>query len=108
MNEYKENFVYYNLNNERGDIHDVIEGADVFIGVTTGSLLDRKDIEKMNDKPIVFAMSNPLPEIMPEEAKAGGAYIIATGRSDYPNQVNNVLAFPGLFKGALRARIRQF
>lgn len=108
MNKYKENFVYYNLNNERGDIHDVIKGADVFIGVTTGSLLTKEDIQNMNDKPIVFAMSNPTPEIMPEEAKEGGAYIVATGRSDYPNQVNNVLIFPGMFKGALEGRIPQF
>lgn len=68
MNKYKEDFVFYNVNNERGDIHDVIKGADVFIGVTTGSLLTKEDIKKMNDKPIVFAMSNPTPEIMPEEA----------------------------------------
>ncbi len=108
MNKYKEDFVFYNLNNERGDIHDVIKGADVFIGVTTGSLLTKEDIKHMNDKPIVFAMSNPTPEIMPEEAKEGGAYIVATGRSDYPNQVNNVLVFPGMFKGALDARIKQF
>lgn len=108
MNKYKENFVYYNLENQRGDIHDVIKGADVFIGVTTGSLLTKEDIKQMADKPIVFAMSNPTPEIMPEEAKEGGAYIVATGRSDYPNQVNNVLVFPGMFKGALSARIKQF
>lgn len=108
MNKYKEDFVFYNLDNERGDIHDVIKGADVFIGVTTGSLLTKEDIQHMNDKPIVFAMSNPTPEIMPEEAIEGGAYIVATGRSDYPNQVNNVLIFPGMFKGALEGRIRQF
>jgi len=108
MNKYKEDFVFYNLNNERGDIHNVIEGADVFIGVTTGSLLTKDDIKKMNDKPIVFAMSNPTPEIMPEEAIEGGAHIVATWRSDYPNQVNNVLVFPGMFKGALDARIKQF
>lgn len=108
MNKYKENFIYYNLENQRGDIHDVIKGADVFIGVTTGSLLTKEDIKNMNDKPIVFAMSNPTPEIMPEEAIEGGAYIVATGRSDYPNQVNNVLVFPGIFKGALEGRISQF
>ena len=62
----------------------------------------------MNSQPIIFAMANPNPEILPDEAKAGGAYIVATGRSDYPNQVNNVLVFPGLFKGALKARIKQF
>lgn len=108
MNKYKEDFIFYNLENQRGDIHDVIKGADVFIGVTTGSLLTKDDIKNMADKPIVFAMSNPTPEIMPEEAIEGGAYIVATGRSDYPNQVNNVLIFPGMFKGALEARIKQF
>lgn len=108
MNPYKEELAYYNIKKETGNIHDVIEGADVFIGVTTGNLVDRNDIKKMKAKSIVFAMSNPIPEIMPEEAKAGGAFIVATGRSDFPNQVNNVLAFPGLFKGALEARIKQF
>jgi malate dehydrogenase (oxaloacetate-decarboxylating) len=72
------------------------------------NLIDRNDVAKMADKPIVFAMSNPNPEILPDEAKAGGAYIVATGRSDYPNQVNNVLVFPGIFKGALKNRIVQF
>ncbi len=108
MNPYKDQIAPYNIHNEQWDIHAVIPGADVFLGLSQPNLIDRTDVQKMNDKPIVFAMSNPNPEILPDEAKAGGAYIIATWRSDYPNQVNNVLVFPGLFKGALKARISQF
>ncbi len=90
----------------KGSLKDVIEGADIFIGVSAPNLLDRNDIAKMNEKAIVLPMANPTPEITPEEAKLGGAYIIGTGRSDIPNQINNVLAFPGIFRGALDARAK--
>lgn len=90
---------------EKGSLKEVIEGADMFLGLSGPGLLTRKDIKKMNKEPIIFAMSNPVPEIMPEEC-VGIASIIATGRSDYPNQINNVLAFPGIFRGALDARAR--
>ena len=93
---------------QQGDLRDALRGADVFIGVSRGNLLVADDIRSMAKDPIVFAMANPTPEIDPEEARAGGAVIVGTGRSDYPNQVNNVLAFPGLFRGALEARARKF
>ena len=97
---------YSNFKDIKGDIHDVIKGADVFIGVSKGNILTQEDIKNMAPDPIIFAMANPTPEIMPEEALAAGAAIVGTGRSDYPNQINNVLAFPGIFKGALRARAK--
>ena len=87
-----------------GTLADVIKGKDVFIGVSGPKALSTEMVASMGKNAIVFAMANPTPEIMPEEAKAGGARIVATGRSDYPNQVNNVLVFPGLFRGALDAR----
>ncbi|MCL4139829.1 UNVERIFIED_CONTAM: hypothetical protein GTU68_041925 [Idotea baltica] len=87
--------------------HNALVGADVFIGVSKGNLINREDIKVMNKDAIVMALANPTPEIMPEEAKAGGALIVATGRSDMPNQVNNVLGFPGIFRGALDARAPQ-
>src|SRR3989344_470946 len=95
-----------NPENIKGKLTDALAGADVFIGVSAPNLIEAEDIRKMNKDAIVFAMSNPIPEIMPEEAKRGGAKIIATGRSDYPNQINNVLAFPGIFRGALDTRTR--
>ncbi|HLQ83593.1 MAG TPA: malic enzyme-like NAD(P)-binding protein [Pseudogracilibacillus sp.] len=85
----------------QGNLIDVIDGADVFIGVSIAGALTEEMIEKMADDPIVFAMANPDPEILPEAAKKAGVRVIGTGRSDYPNQVNNVLAFPGIFRGAL-------
>ncbi len=91
---------------QKGSLAEVLVGADVFIGVSRPGLVTREMVGSMADKPIVFAMANPVPEIMPEEAKAGGAAVIGTGRSDYPNQINNVLAFPGIFKGALAVRAR--
>src|SRR5699024_9514272 len=105
MNEVKE-IVAKKTNPKRlkGSLDEVIEGADVFIGVSVGGALTGDMIKKMNDNPIVFAMANPEPEILPDEAKAAGAKVIGTGRSDYPNQVNNVLAFPGIFRGALDVR----
>ncbi|MCT4633302.1 MAG: NAD-dependent malic enzyme [Firmicutes bacterium] len=95
---------YTNLDNEEGTLIDVLEGKDVFVGVSVGNVVTGEMIAKMNDKSIVFAMANPTPEIMPDEALKAGAFIAGTGRSDFPNQVNNVLAFPGLFKGALEVR----
>ncbi|MDF2699090.1 MAG: malate dehydrogenase [Haloplasmataceae bacterium] len=98
-----------NKNNKLGNdtLEYALEGADVFIGVSAGGIVNKNMIAKMNKDPFVFSMANPTPEIMPEEAKAGGAYIIGTGRSDYPNQINNVLAFPGIFRGALDCRARK-
>ena len=93
-----------NQNKVKGRLSDAIVGADVFIGVSAPNCLTAEDVSKMADKAAVFAMANPTPEIMPEEAKKGGAYIVGTGRSDYPNQINNVLAFPGIFRGALDVR----
>jgi malate dehydrogenase (oxaloacetate-decarboxylating) len=91
---------------EKGDIHSAMNGADIFIGVSKAGIIDKTDIEKMNKDAIVFAMANPTPEIFPDEAKIGGARIVATGRSDFVNQVNNVIAFPGLFAGlfAIKAK----
>ena len=97
---------YSNFDDIGGSIHDVIQGADVFIGVSKGDVLNQNDIKNMADHPIVFAMANPQPEIMPEEAFQAGAAVIGTGRSDLNNQINNVLAFPGIFKGALKARAK--
>ena len=90
-----------NRSRKTGMLKDVIEGMDVFVGVSVEGALTQDMIRSMNDDPIIFAMANPVPEIMPEEAKEAGAKVIGTGRSDYPNQVNNVLAFPGIFRGAL-------
>ena len=88
-------------------LKDAIVDADVFIGVSVANILTANDIKTMAQDPVIFALANPDPEIMPEEALKGGAAIIATGRSDYPNQVNNVLAFPGIFRGALDCRARR-
>lgn len=87
-----------------GGLGEALVGADIFIGVSAPNLIDRYDIEKMAKKSIVFALANPIPEIMPKEAKKGGAFVIATGRSDFDNQINNALVFPGIFKGALSTR----
>jgi malate dehydrogenase (oxaloacetate-decarboxylating) len=92
-----------NPTQEQGTVHDVIRGADVFLGLSVPGVIDAKDVQQMAEKPIVFAMANPTPEIMPEEA-APYVAVIATGRSDYPNQINNVLCFPGIFRGALACR----
>ncbi|MCC5794868.1 MAG: NADP-dependent malic enzyme [Chromatiales bacterium] len=94
---------YTNLADERGTVFDALAGADVFIGVSQADLLGREAIRSMAKRPIVFAMANPRPEILPDEALAAGAAVVGTGRSDFPNQVNNVLAFPGIFRGALDA-----
>jgi len=87
-----------NPRNISGKLRDAIRGSDVFVGVSVPNILDREDIRTMNTDAIIFAMANPIPEIMPDEARSGGARIIATGRSDFPNQLNNVLVFPGIFK----------
>ena len=93
-----------NPHKKHGTLKDIIKDADIFIGVSAPNLVTEEMIKSMADKPIIFAMANPTPEIMPDKAKAAGAYIVATGRSDYPNQINNVLAFPGIFRGALDVR----
>lgn len=93
-----------NVNKEKGSLAEVIKGADVFIGVSAPGTLTKEMVETMNKDAIIFACANPTPEIFPEDAKAGGAAVVSTGRSDYPNQVNNVLAFPGIFRGALDVR----
>ena len=94
-----------NKNREHGTLADALKGADVFVGVSRPNLVTKEMVASMN-RGIVFAMANPVPEIMPEEAKAGGAVVVGTGRSDYPNQINNVLVFPGIFKGALSVRAK--
>ena len=93
-----------NKNKLHGSLADALKGADAFVGVSKPKLVTAEMVKSMNDKPILFAMANPTPEIMPDEAKAAGAFIVGTGRSDFPNQINNVIAFPGIFKGALAVR----
>lgn len=108
MNDFKMEIAKItNCENLQGTLQDALKGADVFIGVSAPNLINHLDVESMNKDSIVFAMSNPMPEIMPDEALRGGAVVVATGRSDYPNQINNVLAFPGIFRGALDTRTRR-
>ncbi|GLY10254.1 NAD(P)-dependent malic enzyme [Pseudobacillus badius] len=105
MNPVKEEVAKFtNVHRQEGSLEDVIKGADVFIGVSVAGALTKEMIQMMNPEPVIFAMANPVPEVMPEEAKMAGARVIGTGRSDFPNQVNNVLAFPGIFRGALDVR----
>ncbi|MFA4640484.1 NAD(P)-dependent malic enzyme [Pyrococcus kukulkanii] len=106
MNPYKEEVAKFNIHGVEGDLAKAMEGADVFIGVSVGGIVSRDMVRKMADDAIVFALANPVPEIMPDEAKEAGARIVATGRSDFPNQINNVLGFPGIFRGALDVRAR--
>ncbi|MRX27821.1 NADP-dependent malic enzyme [Kangiella sp. HZ709] len=103
-NEKIKLLAYTNRFHRDGNLLDALKDADVFIGVSKGNLLTGDDIKLMNKDPIILAMANPIPEIMPDEALAAGASVVGTGRSDFPNQVNNVLAFPGIFRGALDAR----
>ena len=104
LNESKlELLTFTNKEDLCGDVHSALKGSDVFIGVSKGNLLTKEDMSHMINNPIIFAMANPTPEIMPDQAKESGARIIATGRSDFPNQINNVLVFPGLFKGVFEA-----
>lgn len=108
LNPYKEQVAKItNREHRTGTLADVMKGADVFLGVSQPGLVTREMVASMADDSIIFAMANPTPEIMPDEARAGGAAVIATGRSDFPNQINNVLVFPGIFKGALAARAGQ-
>lgn len=93
-----------NLHKKKGQLKDVIEGADVFIGVSAAGMLTKEMVKTMAKDPIIFAMANPTPEIMPDEAMEAGCKVMGTGRSDFPNQINNVLAFPGIFRGALDVR----
>ncbi len=95
-----------NKNKIRGGLSDAMKGADAFIGVSKPGLVSEDMVRSMAEKPVIFAMANPTPEIMPDDAKKAGAFIIGTGRSDYPNQINNVVAFPGVFKGALAVRAK--
>ena len=94
-----------NLDHKTGTLADALKGADVFVGVSKPNLVTDEMVHSMNEDPIIFAMANPEPEITYQKAKAAGARVVGTGRSDYPNQINNVLAFPGIFKGALEARV---
>lgn len=96
-----------NPKNKQGQLKDAMENADVFIGVSTAGILNQDMVKSMSKNPIIFALANPIPEIMPNLAKKAGAFIVATGRSDFPNQVNNALSFPGIFRGALDSRVNQ-
>ncbi len=105
LNEFKiEMLATTNPNSQAGELTEVIKGADVFMGLSKAGLLSQDMIRSMAEKPVVFAMANPIPEIMPPEALAAGAAVVATGRADFPNQINNVLAFPGVFRGLLDSR----
>lgn len=109
LNEHKQRIAAVtNREKMEGSLEDALVGADIFIGVSKPNIVTKEMVTSMAGDAIVIAMSNPDPEIMPEEAKAGGAAIVATGRSDYPNQINNVLVFPGIFKGALEVRAKRF
>lgn len=96
-----------NPNRLQGGLAEALVGADVMIGVSVANCMTKEMVASMNEKPLIFAMANPIPEIMPEDALEAGAFVVGTGRSDYPNQINNVLAFPGIFKGALSVRARE-
>ncbi len=105
LNESKKEILSFtNRGNRTGSLQEVLVGYDAFIGVSKGNLLTKENVRTMADNAIVLAMANPIPEIMPDEARAGGAAVVGTGRSDFPNQVNNLLAFPGIFRGALDAK----
>ena len=96
-----------NLEHKTGSLADALKGADIFVGVSAPNIVTPEMVQSMNKDAIIFAMANPVPEIMPDVAKAAGAKVVGTGRSDFPNQVNNVIAFPGIFKGALEGRATQ-
>lgn len=96
-----------NLEQKHGSLADALKGADIFVGVSAPNIVTAEMVSSMNKDAILFAMANPVPEIMPDVAKAAGAKVVGTGRSDFPNQVNNVIAFPGIFKGALEGRATQ-
>jgi len=108
LNDDKKKLLEFsNKKNISGSLEDAMKGADIFIGVSKAGLLTQAMVKSMSKDPIIFAMANPVPEIMPDEAKAAGVAIMATGRSDFPNQVNNALAFPGIFRGALDNRVNK-
>lgn len=107
MNPIKEKIAQHtNIENKAGKLEDVIAGTDVFIGVSSAGALRGHWVSKMNQKSIVLAMANPIPEIMPDDAKASGAYVYGSGRSDFENQINNSLVFPGIFRGIWQHRIK--
>jgi len=106
LNDEKRQLLAYVDGSTDGTLEDAIRGADIFIGVSKPGLLTPDMVHTMNTDPIIFALANPTPEIMPDEARAAGAAVVATGRSDFPNQVNNATAFPGIFRGALDNRVR--
>ena len=107
LNDEKKALLEFVDRSKAGTTEDAIAGADIFIGVSKGGLLTREHIQSMAASPIVFALANPIPEIMPDQAKRAGVAVIATGRSDFPNQINNALAFPGIFRGALDHKVTQ-
>lgn len=108
LSEHKKEILKYsNLSGIDGSLEEIMQGADIFIGVSRAGLVTKEMVASMDKDPIIFALANPTPEIMPDDAKAAGAAIIATGRSDLPNQVNNALAFPGIFRGALDNKVDQ-
>ena len=96
-----------NLTGKTGTLADALKGADIFVGVSAPGIVSEEMVKSMNKDAILFAMANPVPEIMPDVAKKAGARVVGTGRSDFPNQVNNVVAFPGIFKGALEGHAKQ-
>ena len=107
MNPIKEEMAKMtNLEKRSGSLADMLVGADVFIGVSAPGVVTTEMVKTMNQDAILFACANPTPEIFPDDAKAGGARVVATGRSDFPNQINNVLAFPGIFRGAFDVRAK--
>ncbi len=103
----KEMMTVTNLENQTGTLADALKGADIFVGVSAPNIVTEEMVRSMNEDAILFAMANPVPEIMPDIAKKAGARVVGTGRSDFPNQINNVVAFPGIFKGALEGRATQ-
>jgi malate dehydrogenase (oxaloacetate-decarboxylating) len=107
MNFAKEEILNFIIADKKGSLKDAMKEADVFIGVSGPNLVTGEMVKSMNKYPIIFAMSNPVPEIMPDEAKKAGAYIVGTGRSDFPNQINNLLAFPGIFRGAFDGKAKK-
>jgi malate dehydrogenase (oxaloacetate-decarboxylating) len=107
LNQEKKKLLSLNTLNRDGSLEDAVSGSDIFIGVSKAGLLTETMIKTMQKKPIIFALANPEPEILPDQAKAAGAFIVATGRSDFPNQVNNALGFPGIFRGALDNNIKR-
>jgi malate dehydrogenase (oxaloacetate-decarboxylating) len=108
MNPFKEDLARItNKEQKQGELADALVGADVFVGVSAAGTVTSEMVRSMNENPIIFAMANPIPEIMPQEAKEAEALVVGTGRSDYPNQVNNVLAFPGVFRGALDVHAKE-